>query len=158
MESNMWTERIQSNNAALTFTMQHTEDTNRYKENIASFSGLRYCGCFEIYVPTRSLDFATRSKIVRECIHRLSSSQSKPPDRKSLRNFISSSPCLELAGSEVSLYVTSSHLEIITTDYNKIVARHEIPFISFCLSANVKDTFDENVSGFPFSWKIVAEL
>lgn len=72
----------------------------------------------------------------RECIHRVYDALSaKTPKKrhidKKVQQCISSTPCMEHAGSNVTLNISSRCLEIISLDTKQVVARHDMPRISF---------------------------
>lgn len=72
----------------------------------------------------------------RECIRRVCDAVSKktPQKRqveKKVQQCISTSVCKEHAGLEVTLNISSRNLEIKSIGSNEIIARHDMPRISF---------------------------
>ncbi|CRL04974.1 CLUMA_CG018206, isoform A [Clunio marinus] len=95
-----------------------------------------YVGCIEIYASMKALDFSTRSLIARECIHRVRDAKNikktnKRIVEKRIQQYISALPCMEHAGSNVSLNISSRCLEIKSTETSEVIARHDMPRISF---------------------------
>lgn len=74
---------------------------------------------------------------IRECIHRVCDAITRTPKKrqvvdKKVHGIISALPCLEHgAGTTVQLNISSRCLEIKSLDSNEIIARHDMPRISF---------------------------
>lgn len=97
---------------------------------------VKYVGCIEVYASMKVLDFPTRSLVARECIRRVCDTiSSKTPQKrhvdKKIKRCISEHACMEHAASNVSLNISSRNLEIVSLDTNDVIARHEMPRISF---------------------------
>lgn len=100
---------------------------------------VKYIGCIEVYASMKVLDFSTRSLVARECINKVHDAAiAKTPSKrresksdKKLQQYINSQPCLEHAGTKVSLNISSRCLEIVSLDTAEVIARHDMPRISF---------------------------
>lgn len=117
---------------------------------------VKYIGCIEVYASMKVLDFQTRSLVARwdlhcsitnvnrvmfqllhrECIHRVCDATNvkipiKRNVEKRVQQCISVLPCLEHAGIDVALNISSRCVEIKLLDTNEVIARHEMPRISF---------------------------
>ncbi|XP_054714847.1 SHC-transforming protein 1-like [Uloborus diversus] len=109
--------------------------------------GVRYIGCLEVNTSMKSLDFDTRSLIAKECINKLCEAAGlKTADKKRkvdkrLLKMLSEKPNMDHAGSNVNLTITSSHLNLVTMETGDVIARHEMPKISFA-SGGDADTLD----------------
>lgn len=102
---------------------------------VATFT-VKYTGCIEVLASMKVLDFATRSFVARECIHRvIDATQGKTPTKrnveKKVQQCIAKNSCLEHAGNDVQLCISSRCLEIISLDTNEVIVRHDMPRISF---------------------------
>ncbi|XP_015127169.1 SHC-transforming protein 1 [Diachasma alloeum] len=98
---------------------------------------VRYIGCLEVYTSMKSLDFETRSCVAKECINRVceaaglkSADKKRRVDRKVLRA-IADKPCMEHAGSNINLTISSTSLSLTTLETGHVIAKHEMPRISF---------------------------
>lgn len=112
-----------------------------HPDNLVSKEGItyavRYIGCLEIYTSMKSLDFETRSSVAKECINRVceaaglkSADKKRRVDRKVLRA-IAEKPCMDNAGSNINLTISSTSLALTGLDTGHIIAKHEMPRISF---------------------------
>uniref|UniRef100_U5EK51 Putative adaptor protein shc n=1 Tax=Corethrella appendiculata TaxID=1370023 RepID=U5EK51_9DIPT len=108
---------------------------------------VRYIGCLEIRTSMKTLDFATRSQVAKECINRiceaasLKSSTKKRRVDKRVQQCISDCPDMTNAGTNVTLTVSSKFLSLISVDTGDIIAKHDMPRISFA-SGGDTDTLD----------------
>ncbi|XP_033211812.1 SHC-transforming protein 1 [Belonocnema kinseyi] len=98
---------------------------------------VRYIGCLEVYTSMKSLDFETRSCVAKECINRVceaaglkSADKKRRVDRKVLRA-IADKPCMEHAGSNINLTISSCSLALTILETGQVIAKHEMPRISF---------------------------
>lgn len=103
---------------------------------------VKYIGCIEIFASMKVLDFATRSSVAREAIHRVydATNAKTPPKRhvdKKVQQCISVRPCLEHAGINVDLNISSRCIEMKSLESNEVIARHEMPRISFASGGDV---------------------
>ena len=102
-----------------------------------TFEGVTYVGCIEILTPMKAMDFQSRSLVAKECIHRVcEAANRKSPSKKRrvekrVQSCISESPCLEHSGETVVLNISSECLELISSQTNEVVARHDMPNVSF---------------------------
>ncbi|EDS27264.1 shc transforming protein [Culex quinquefasciatus] len=107
---------------------------------------VRYIGCLEIKASMKTLDFATRSQVAKECINRvceaasLKSSKKRRVDKRVLQ-CISDAPDMEHAGTNVTLTVSSKYLSLVSVDTGDVIAQHDMPRISFA-SGGDTDTLD----------------
>uniref|UniRef100_A0A2M4BNW5 Putative adaptor protein shc n=2 Tax=albitarsis series TaxID=58233 RepID=A0A2M4BNW5_9DIPT len=107
---------------------------------------VRYIGCLEIKASMKMLDFPTRSQVAKECINRvceaasLKSSKKRRVDKRVLQ-CISDTPDMEHAGTNVTLTVSSKYLSLVNVDTGEIIAKHDMPRISFA-SGGDTDTLD----------------
>ncbi|CAO1365481.1 unnamed protein product [Diamesa serratosioi] len=100
-----------------------------------SFS-VKYIGCIEINTSMKILDFQTRSLVAKECINRVCDAASvKTPKKrrveKRIQQCIANKPCMEHAGTNVILNISSRCLELASHDTREIIAKHDMPRISF---------------------------
>jgi SHC-transforming protein 1 len=65
---------------------------------------------------------------------------------KKILQYISAQPCMELAGNNVSLNISSRCLEIKSLETNEIIARHDMPRISFASGGDAVRPFQISVS------------
>lgn len=77
----------------------------------------------------------------RECINRVcDAAHVKTPKKrrveKRIQQAIKTQPCLEHAGTNVILNISSRCLELRSLDTNEIIAKHEMPRISFASSGD----------------------
>lgn len=91
----------------------------------------------------------------RECIHRLCDAITRrtPKTRnvdKEILQCINAQPCMELAGSSVSLQISSRCLEIKSLETNETIARHDMPRVSFASGGDAVCEFDDS------AWQSVA--
>ncbi|XP_043482025.1 SHC-transforming protein 1 [Leptopilina heterotoma] len=98
---------------------------------------VRYIGCLEVNTSMKSLDFETRSCVAKECINRVceaaglkSADKKRRVDRKVLRA-ISDKPCMDHAGSNIELTISSCSLTLTILETDQVIAKHEMPRISF---------------------------
>lgn len=103
-----------------------------------AFAGIRYIGCIEIVTSMKLLDFQSRSLVVKECIHRVceaanirSPSKKRRVDKRVQQCISDDGPCLEHSGDNVILNVSSQCLELTSDATNEVVARHDMPNVSF---------------------------
>jgi len=95
----------------------------------------------------KSLEFETRSKIAKECINRVCEAGGlKTVDKKrrvdrNICKMLSDRPNMHNAGSNVNLTITSSYLNLTVMETGEIIAKHEMPNISFA-SGGDADTLD----------------
>ncbi|XP_046752263.1 SHC-transforming protein 1 [Diprion similis] len=108
---------------------------------------VRYIGCLEVYTSMKSLDFETRSCVAKECINRVceaaglkSADKKRRVDRKVLKA-IADKPRMEHAGANINLIISSCSLALTMLDTGAIVAKHDMPRISFA-SGGDTDTLD----------------
>lgn len=113
-------------------------------------------GCIEIITSMKLLDFQSRSLVAKECINRVCDAASlKSPKKrrveKRIQSCIADEHCLEHSGASVGMYmkttsyiwkvsspalfavlnISSRCLELTSVETGEIVARHEMPNISF---------------------------
>ncbi|XP_001602298.2 SHC-transforming protein 1 isoform X1 [Nasonia vitripennis] len=98
---------------------------------------VRYIGCLEVYTSMKSLDFETRSCVAKECINRVceaaglkSADKKRRVDRKVLKA-IADKPCMDHAGSNINLTISSCSLALSVLETGQVIAKHEMPRISF---------------------------
>ncbi|XP_054160192.1 SHC-transforming protein 1-like isoform X2 [Oppia nitens] len=107
----------------------------------------KYVGCLGINTSMKSLDFDTRSQIAKECINRVCElGRLKTPDKKRrpekrIHKMLADTPNMEFAGVDVNLVITSSYLHLTTIETGEVIAKHEMPNISFA-SRGDADTID----------------
>lgn len=115
------------------------EETN-IENAIMSGSGVtfavKYIGCVEIVTSMKLLDFQSRSLVAKECIHRVCDAAGyKSPKKRRVdprvAACVSSLPCLEPTGVDVILNISSHCIELTSIETNEVVARHEMPNVSF---------------------------
>jgi hypothetical protein len=98
---------------------------------------VRYIGCLGINTSMKSLDFDTRSQIAKECINKvcesggLKTADKKRRTEKRIIRMLAETPNMEFAGSNVNLNITSSYLNLTIMETDEIVAKHDMPNISF---------------------------
>ncbi|CAO1331696.1 unnamed protein product [Diamesa hyperborea] len=97
---------------------------------------VKYIGCIEINTSMKILDFQTRSLVAKECINRvLEAANVKTPKKrrvdKRIQQSIANKPCMEHAGTNVILNISSRCLEIASHETKEIIAKHDMPRISF---------------------------
>ncbi|XP_037947316.1 SHC-transforming protein 3-like, partial [Teleopsis dalmanni] len=97
---------------------------------------VKYTGCIEVKTSMSSLDFSTRTQVARECINRVCETAglkvaSKRRVDKKILEYISDKPCMENAGRNVLMSVSSRSIEIINVENGEIIAGHNMPRISF---------------------------
>ncbi|XP_043283537.1 SHC-transforming protein 1 [Venturia canescens] len=98
---------------------------------------VRYIGYLEVYTSMKSLDFDTRSCVAKECINRVCEAaglklahKKKRVNRRVLRA-IADKPCMDHAGANINLTISSCSLALTTLETGQIIAKHEMPRISF---------------------------
>lgn len=81
------------------------------------------------------LDFQSRSAVAKECIHRVIDAVSaKSPKKRRVEKRVQqciAEPCLEHSNTSVVLNISSQCLELTSTETNEIVAKHDMPNVSF---------------------------
>lgn len=97
---------------------------------------VNYIGCVEIVTSMKLLDFQSRSLVAKECINRVCDAANlKSPKKrrveKRVQQCISLEPCLEHSCVSVVLNISSRCLELTSVESNEVVARHDMPNISF---------------------------
>lgn len=97
---------------------------------------VKYIGCIEITTSMKLLDFQSRSLVAKECIHRVcdASNYRSPKKRrveKRVQQCVATTPCLEPCLEDVILTISSNSIELVSTTTNEVVARHEMPNVSF---------------------------
>ncbi|RWS18028.1 SHC-transforming protein 1-like protein [Dinothrombium tinctorium] len=108
---------------------------------------LQYVGCLGINTSMKSLDFETRSIVAKECINRvceaagLKTVDKKRRTDKRVAKMLADGPNMDKAGSNVTLTVTSSYLSLIILETGEIIAKHDMPNISFA-SGGDAETLD----------------
>lgn len=110
-----------------------------------SFEGVKYVGCIEILTPMKAMDFASRSLVAKECIHRVceAANMKSPSKKRRVEKRVSScisNPCLEHSGETVLLNISSRCLELISSETNEVVARHDMPNVSFASGGDSSST------------------
>lgn len=129
-----------------TFDCCFNDETNVDNAIINTFDGVRYVGCIEILTPMKSMDFQSRSLVAKECIHRVcEAANKKSPSKKRrvekrVQNCVSTTPCLEHSGETVILNISSQFLELVSSQTNEIVARHDMPNVSFASGGDSSST------------------
>lgn len=107
---------------------------------------VRYIGCIAVKKSMKQLDFKTRSQVAKECINKvceaaaLKNVQKRRVETKIL-TCIDDKPDLTHAGTNVSLTVSSSCLELVNSERRELIAKHDMPNISFA-SGGDADTLD----------------
>lgn len=114
--------------------LSESEEAKCVKEGVTF--NVKYVGSVEVYASMKVLDFQTRSAVARECIRRVCDAIStKTPQKrqvdKRVQQCISVNVCKEHAGSNVLLNISSRNLEIKSRETNEVIARHDMPRISF---------------------------
>lgn len=127
-----------------------TKYRNPHIDHIVMSEGVifnvRYIGCITVKKSMKQLDFQTRSQVAKECINRvceaaaLKSSKKRRVDTKILQ-CIEETVNLKHAGTNVNLTVSSSCLELVNADKRELIAKHDMPKISFA-SGGDADTLD----------------
>ncbi|KAL7029943.1 hypothetical protein ACKWTF_006437 [Chironomus riparius] len=97
---------------------------------------VRYIGCIEITESMKRLDFQSRSLVAKECINRVCDFANLRPMKKRrvekrIQQVINNQPCMEHTGTNVILNISSSCLQLTNSDTNEIIAKHDMPRISF---------------------------
>jgi SHC-transforming protein 1 len=97
---------------------------------------VKYIGCIEITESMKRLDFQSRSLVAKECINRVCDfanlrSPKKRRVEKRIQQVISTQPCMEHSGTNVILNISSGCLQLTNSDTNEIIAKHDMPRISF---------------------------
>lgn len=82
------------------------------------------------------LDFQSRSLVAKECINRVCDianlkSPKKRRVEKRVQQCVSDEPCMEHSGVSVVLNISSQCLQLTSVETGEIVARHDMPNISF---------------------------
>lgn len=125
---------------------EETNVDNAIMNGGVTFEGVTYVGCVEILTPMKSLDFQSRSQVAKECIHRVcEAANRKSPSKKRrvekrLQNCVSTNPCLEHSGETVILSISAQCLELISSQTNEVVARHDMPNVSFASGGDSSST------------------
>lgn len=108
---------------------------------------VRYIGCLEVNTSMKSLNFDTRSQVAKECINRVceaaglkTADKKRKPDKRVARA-IAEHPIMDHAGANVNLTISSSGLVLTALESGRVIARHEMPRISFA-SGGDTDTLD----------------
>lgn len=121
-----------------------------YPDNVIMDNGVsfqvRYTGCLEVKTSMKSLDFQTRTQVARESINRVCEAAgfkgaSKRRVDKKIYNYISDKPCLQHAGTNVIINVSSKALKVVNIETGDIILNHNMPRISFA-SGGDSDTLD----------------
>ncbi|XP_034934049.1 SHC-transforming protein 1 [Chelonus insularis] len=112
-----------------------------HPDNLISKEGItyavKYIGCLEVYTSMKSLDFETRSCVAKECISRVCEAAGiKSADKKRrvgrrVLKAIANKPCMEHAGENINLTISSTSLSLTSLDTDQIIAKHGMPRISF---------------------------
>lgn len=97
---------------------------------------VKYIGCIEIFTSMKMLDFQTRSLVAKECINRVCDtaavkSQRKRRVEKRIMQSIADKPCMEHAGTDVTLNISSKCLTLTGIERGDVIAKHDMPRISF---------------------------
>ncbi|XP_014204495.1 SHC-transforming protein 1 [Copidosoma floridanum] len=98
---------------------------------------VRYVGCVEVFASMKSLNFETRSCVAKECINRVCEAAGlKSADKKrrvdnKVKRAIADKPCMEHAGSNINLTISSSSLTLTILETGQVIAKHMLPRISF---------------------------
>lgn len=84
----------------------------------------------------KSLNFETRTQVARECIHRVCEAaglitQTKRRPEKKIGHYLAENPCMKLAGTNVTINVSSRELNFVDHDSGETLVNHEMPRISF---------------------------
>lgn len=83
------------------------------------------------------LDFQSRSAVAKECINRVCDAANiKSPKKRRVEKRIqqcvsTDDPCMEHCKAQVILNISSRCLELTSTETGDVVARHDMPNISF---------------------------
>lgn len=107
---------------------------------------VRYIGCLEIKTSMKVLDFTLRSLVAKECINRvceaakLKTSKKRRCDKR-IQQALSDTPNMNDAGTNAILRVSSKFLSLVNLENNQIIAKHDMPRISFA-SGGDSDTLD----------------
>lgn len=96
---------------------------------------VRYLGCIAVQKSMTTLNKEYRSEVAKESIKRLCRANSinkDPEDITQSESFdkVLGEPNLKHKGTDVRLYVTSSHLNVITKATNTTIVKHEMPNVS----------------------------
>ncbi|KAF4530746.1 hypothetical protein B566_EDAN007968 [Ephemera danica] len=100
-------------------------------------SKLDYIGCLEVNTSMKSLDFETRSQIAKECINRvceaagLKTADKKRKVERRIAKVLGEQPDMKHAGANVTLSISSTGLQLTVLDTGQLIARHDMPNISF---------------------------
>lgn len=92
------------------------------------------------------LDFTMRSQVAKECINRvceaagLKTSRKRRCDKR-VQQALADKPDMSNAGINVTLRVSSKFLSLISLDTNEVIAKHDMPKISFA-SGGDSETLD----------------
>ncbi|XP_055336546.1 SHC-transforming protein 1-like [Paramacrobiotus metropolitanus] len=131
---------------------------------------VRYVGSMEVLTSMRSMAYADRAQVAKECISRVcdASGMKTPSKKQKVEKRISRElglPNLDHAGEDVALRVSVDRVEIVSLNDNKIISSHELPDISFA-SGGDADTIDfiayvgkssERATSLPGRWCYVIE-
>lgn len=106
---------------------------------------VKYIGCVEIVTSMKVLDFESRSQVAKECIHRVCDAAAYKSPRKRrvekrIQQCVAATPCLEPSGVDVVLTISSDWLQLVSIETNEVVARHEMPNISFASGGDSEST------------------
>lgn len=121
-----------------------------HADNIISNEGVkfnvRYIGCLEIKTSMKMLDFTLRSLVAKECINRVCEAASLKTSKKRrcdkrIQQALSDTPNMSMAGTNAILCVSSKFLSLVSLENNEIIAKHDMPRISFA-SGGDSDTLD----------------
>lgn len=106
---------------------------------------VKYIGCIEILSSMKALDFQTRSLVAKECINRvcdfanLRSPKKRKVERR-IQQVVSNTACLEHSLTNVVLNISSRCLQLTNIETNEIVAKHDMPNISFASGGDSNST------------------
>ncbi|CAG0900338.1 unnamed protein product [Darwinula stevensoni] len=107
----------------------------------------QYIGCLGVNASMKTLDYDTRSQVAVECINRvceaagLKTVDKKRKVDKRIGSVLDEKPCMDHAGSNVTLRVTSACLRLCSLDTGQLISSHDMPNISFA-SGGDADTLD----------------
>ncbi|XP_004697639.1 SHC-transforming protein 3 [Echinops telfairi] len=107
---------------------------------------VKYLGCIEVLRSMKTLDFSTRTQITREAISRVCEvvpgakgvKKRKPPS-KMLSSVLGKSN-LQFAGMSISLTISTTSLNLRTSDSKQIIANHHMQSISFASGGDLDTT------------------
>uniref|UniRef100_A0A336L6Z9 CSON004813 protein n=1 Tax=Culicoides sonorensis TaxID=179676 RepID=A0A336L6Z9_CULSO len=107
---------------------------------------VRYIGCVTVKKSMKQLDFKTRSAVAKECINRVCEAASLKSVKKrkvdvNVLQCIEDKPNMKNAGTNISLTVSSSCLTLVNADKRELIAKHDMPKISFA-SGGDTDSMD----------------